>query len=394
MGMGHSHHHHQPVAEGDPADIRYRETRKVTLVGSAIDLALGVAKIIGGYVGSSAALIADGVHSLSDLATDVLVLFAAKHGSREADDKHPYGHGRIETLSTVILGVALIAVAIGIGYDAALRIMHAELRLHPGWLVLVIATISIVSKEWIYHYTMRTARKYNSNLLRANAWHSRSDAISSVIVVIGVIGSMAGLDYLDAVAAIGVALMVAKIGGELAWESTKELIDTALDPEEIAQIEKAIESVADVKALHMLRTRRMGSDGLVDVHVLVNPKISVSEGHRISDAVRAQIIRSVDSVTDVMVHIDPEDDEAVAPCHGLPLRPDVIELLEKRWKDVKTAQYIEETVLHYLDGKIHVEVLLPLERMGDIADSQAIAKKLKELAEEEDCIADVQVRFH
>ncbi|WP_455198341.1 cation diffusion facilitator family transporter [Kaarinaea lacus] len=394
MGMGHSHHHHHPVEQGDLSDERYRETRKVTLVGSAVDLSLGVAKIIGGYIGSSAALIADGVHSLSDLATDVLVLFAAKHGSREADDKHPYGHGRIETLSTVVLGVALIAVAIGIGYDAALRIMHEELRLHPGWLVLVIATISIVSKEWIYHYTMRTARKYNSNLLRANAWHSRSDAISSVIVVIGVIGSMAGLDYLDAVAAIGVAIMVAKIGGELAWESTKELIDTAMDPEEIAQIEKAIESVPDVKALHMLRTRRMGSDGLVDVHVLVNPKISVSEGHRVSDAVRAQIIRNVDSVTDVMVHIDPEDDEVVAPCHGLPLRHDVLKLLEKRWESVKTAQYIEETVLHYLDGKIHVEVLLPLERMGDISDSQAIAKKLKELAEEEDCIADVQVRFH
>jgi divalent metal cation (Fe/Co/Zn/Cd) transporter len=126
----------------------------------------------------------------------------------------------------------------------------------------------------------------------------------------------------------------------------------------------------------------------------VHPKISVSEGHRISEAVRAQIIRNVDAVTDVMVHIDPEDDEIVAPSHGLPLRSDVIKTLNKRWEDVKTAQYIEETVLHYLDGKIHVELLLPLERMGDISDSQAIAKKLKELAEEEDCIADVQVRFH
>jgi len=396
--MGHQHHHQhpepQPVDPEVAASERYKETRFVTLVGSAIDLSLGVAKIIGGYLGSSTALIADGIHSLSDLATDGLVLFAVKHGSREADDTHPYGHGRIETLSTVILGVALIAVSIGIGYDAVLRIMHPELLFHPGWPVLVIATISIFSKEWIYHYTMRTADKYNSNLLRANAWHSRSDAISSVIVVVGVIGSMAGMDYLDAVAAIGVALMVAKIGLDLAWESTKELIDTAMDQEEIEKIRGAIESVPDVKALHMLRTRRMGSDGLVDVHVLVNPRISVSEGHRISDAVRAQIIRNVSSVSDVMVHIDPEDDEAVAPCHGLPLRNDVRELLNKRWKDLKTAQYIDEIVLHYLDGKIHVEVSLPLERMGDIADSQAIAKKLKELAEEEDCIADLKVRFH
>lgn len=395
MGMGHGHHHHhQPVDPELLSSERYRETRKVTLIGSAIDLSLGVAKIIGGYLGSSAALIADGIHSLSDLVTDGLVLFAAKHGSREADDKHPYGHGRIETLSTVILGVALIAVAIGIGYDAVLRMMHPELLLHPGWLALVIATISIVSKEWIYHYTLRTAEKYNSNLLRANAWHSRSDAISSVIVVIGVIGSMAGVDYLDAVAAIGVGIMVAKIGLELVWESTKELIDTAMDDEDIEQIREAIESVPDVKALHMLRTRRMGSDGLVDVHVLVNPKISVSEGHRISDAVRAQIIRNVDAVSDVMVHIDPEDDEVVAPCHGLPLRRDILKALNKRWESVAAAQHIDETVLHYLDGKIHVEVLLPLERMGDISETQAIARQLKELAREEDCIADVQVRFH
>lgn len=392
--MGHDHHHYHAPEPGELDEARYREIRKVTLIGSAIDLSLGVAKIIVGVIGSSQALIADGIHSLSDLATDGLVLFAVKHGSREADEKHPYGHGRIETLSTVILGAALVAVAIGIAYDAILRLMHPELLPHPGWLALTVAVISVGSKEWIYHYTMRTADKFNSNLLRANAWHSRSDAISSVVVVIGVLGSMNGLNYLDAVAAIVVGIMVAKIGADLVWQSIQELIDTAMEPEQIEKICNAIQSVDGVQALHMLRTRRMGSDGMVDVHILVNSKISVSEGHRIGDTVRAQIIREVDDVTDVMVHIDPEDDEKVAPSSGLPLRKEVIKILESRWQGLDAVKHLENTVLHYLDGKIHVELLLPLGTIDSIAEAQAIADKLNRLAQEENSIADVQISFH
>ncbi|MEE8378935.1 MAG: cation diffusion facilitator family transporter [Gammaproteobacteria bacterium] len=390
--MGHNHHHHAHLNELNEG--RYQEARKVTLVGSAVDLLLGLAKITVGITANSQALIADGIHSFSDLATDGLVLFAVKHGRREADEKHPYGHGRIETLTTVVLGVALIAVAIGIAYDASLRLMHPELLMHPGWLALVVATISIISKEAIYQYTIRIAEKHNSNLLRANAWHSRSDAISSVIVVIGVLGSMAGFEYLDALAAVGVGLMVGKIGLDLAWQSAQELIDTAMEPEEIEQITKAIQSVDDVVALHMLRTRRMGSDGLVDVHILVNPKISVSEGHRVSDTVRAQIMREVEAVTDVMVHIDPEDDEKAAPCSGLPLRKEVLEILKRRWQGLEATQYIEKTVLHYLDGKIHVELLLPFGELASIADAQSMADKLNRLAQEEECIADVRIHFN
>jgi cation diffusion facilitator family transporter len=396
--MSHGHHHHLPEIHGeDRHDARYKESRKVTLVGSVVDLLLGVAKIVVGYIGSSQALIADGVHSLSDLATDVVVLFAMKHGSREADEKHPYGHGRIETLATIGLGVTLVGIGAGIAWDAVLRLLHPELLMHPGWLALVVASISIVAKEAIYHYTMRCANKWNSNLLRANAWHSRSDAISSVIVVIGVLGSMGGLVYLDAVAAIGVALMVAWIGGKLAWHSAQELIDTAMEPEQVEQIRQAIQAVDGVVALHMLRTRRMGESGLVDVHILVNPRISVSEGHRISDTVRAQIMREVDAVTDVMVHIDPEDDEVAAPSTGLPLRKEVLTKLQQRWQGIEAAQYIEETVLHYLDGEIHVEILLPLDRMSDLAAAQTAAQELRQQAMGQtgaENIADVTVRFH
>lgn len=394
--MGHAHHHHGQHALNSAAtqDERYRESRKVTLIGSVVDLVLGVAKIVVGYIGSSAALIADGVHSLSDLVTDGMVLFAMKHGSREADERHPYGHGRIETLFTIFLGVALITVALGIAWDAVVRLTHPEQLMHPGWMALSVAVMSIAAKEAIYQYTMVAAKKFNSNLLRANAWHSRSDAISSVIVAIGIIGYMVGFEYLDAIAAIGVAVMIIKIGVEFSWHSAQELIDRAMEPEQVDIIRNAIQSVDGVDALHMLRTRRMGSDGLVDVHILVNPRISVSEGHRISDRVRGEIIRQESSVTDVTVHIDPEDDEIAAPSDSLPLRDDITNTLNQCWQSVEAAKYIENTTLHYLDGKIHVEVLLPLDRVGSVSDAQTIAQELKQLARSEKYIANVEVCFH
>lgn len=257
-------------------DARYREIRRVTLIGSVIDLVLGVVKIVVGWLAHSQALVADGIHSLSDLATDFMVLYAAKHASKDADEEHPYGHGRIETVATVALGVALVAVAFGLAWDAVGRLFHPDELLEPGGLALAVAAVSVVAKEWIYHYTLRCARRLRSDMLRANAWHSRSDAISSIVVVIGVAGAMFGYPYLDAVAAIVVAVMIAKIGFDLVRSSTMELIDTALEPEQIEAIRKEIFSVPGVRAVHMLRTRKSGGDALVDVHIQVDPRISVS----------------------------------------------------------------------------------------------------------------------
>jgi cation diffusion facilitator family transporter len=360
MGMG-GDHQQQGVAGLKEGDRRYREIRRVTLVGSALDLTLGVLKIVFGYLANSQALIADGVHSLSDLATDFMVLFAAKHGSKDADEAHPYGHGRFETLATVALGIALIGVAVGIAWDAIARLFHPEALLQPGVWALVIAGASVVSKEWIYHYTMRLARKLKSNMLRANAWHSRSDAISSVVVMIGVGGTMAGLEYLDSVAAVIVGAMVAKIGWDLLWQSVHELVDTALDPERVELIRQEVLHVGGVRELHMLRTRQMGGEALVDVHVLVDPKLSVSEGHYIGEKVRRRLIEEVEEVADVMVHVDPEDDERVAPSLHLPNRAWVEEQLHQRWQGLKIASNISRLTLHYLNGRIEVEVTLPAE---------------------------------
>jgi cation diffusion facilitator family transporter len=376
----------------DSLDARYREVRKVTVVGGVVDLLLGVVKILIGTTANSQALIADGVHSLSDLATDFLVVFAAKHSHREADEEHPYGHGRIETVATVILGVALALVAIGICYDALHRMRDPELLAHPGMLALLVALVSVVSKEVIYQYTARVARRLRSSMLHANAWHSRSDAISSVIVVIGVGGTMYGFPYLDAVAATAVGLMIAKIGWDLLWKSLQELIDTSLEGDKVAAIRKAILDVDGVRALHMLRTRRSGSDALVDVHILVDPGLSVSEGHMIGETVRSRLIGEMDDVSDVTVHIDPEDDEMASPCTDLPLRDEVLRRLEARWSKLDIDPGIEKVVLHYLDGRVHVDIFVQPQDM-DITGREKLAHAIRESARKVDDIGNVEVYF-
>lgn len=341
-------------------NIRYEETRKVTLVGSAVDLFLGVIKIATGFLANSQALVADGIHSLSDLGTDIIVLIAAKHANREADENHPYGHGRIETLATVILGISLIAIAIGICIDAAIKLVDQQ-YLMPTMIALIVAMISIVAKEAIYHYTMHYARKIRSKMLEANAWHSRSDSISSVVVVIGILGTMAGFESLDAIAAIAVACIILALGWKFVWHSIRELVDTALDPDEIEKINQTIKQVGGVKDSHFLRTRSMGADALVDVHIQVDSELSVSEGHAISETVRHQLIKKIDSVSDVMVHIDPEDDEDdMTNCCKLPLRKKLLEELRQEWHTISAAEKIDKITLHYLEGNIIVDLYLPL----------------------------------
>ena len=381
-------HTHLP----DPHEARYRDIRVVTIVGAIVDLLLGAAKVVVGLAAGSQALVADGIHSFSDLATDFLVLFAAKHAHRKADVEHPYGHGRIETVATVVLGVSLVLVAIGISYDAVRRLLDPELLLHPGLLALVVALVSVISKEIIYQYTARAARRLRSKMLLANAWHSRSDAISSIVVVIGVVGTMAGFHYLDAVAAVVVALMIAKIGWDLLWKSLQELIDTALEPEQVADIRDTIMSVNGVRACHMLRTRHSGSDVLADVHILVDPALSVSEGHQIGETVRRRLIDTNEDVSDVTVHIDPEDDELVSPVDLLPLRNEILRRLGEQWQHIDFGTDIDKVVLHYLDGKVHVDVFLPLNGMSPEKSDELSAMIRKAALKAED-IGDVCVYY-
>jgi len=352
---------HAAKGDGSSRRERHHEVRRVTLVGAGVDLALGIGKLAAGYVAQSQALIADGVHSLSDLLTDAIVIFASREANREADAEHPYGHARIETAGTVGLAISLLLVATGVGFDAVRRLFDPDLLLRPTVLALWVALGSVVVKEALYHYTMRSARRLRSELLAANAWHSRSDAVSSLVVIAGVGGALAGLPYVDAVAAVVVAALIARIGIRLAWSSVGELIDTGLDRARVDAISSAILEVDGVAALHTLRTRRMAGKALVDVHILLrDPRLSVSEGHQISEIVRARLIERIEEVSDVMVHIDPEDDEVEHATMGLPLRKSALSALYRLWEEVPESTRIEEIRLHYLNGQINPEIILPV----------------------------------
>lgn len=377
MGAGHHHHHHTDAHE--QRTERGRETRKVAVVSGVVNLLLSLAQILVGLLAHSAALVADGIHSASDLLSDILVWFAARHAAQAPDEDHPYGHGRFETAATLGLGILLTLVALGIVVNGIERLFDAD-RPVPGGVALLVAAIGIVAKESLYWYTILVARRLRSEMLRANAWHHRSDAISSVVVLIGVGGAVMGYSYMDAIAAILVGLMVAKIGWGLARGAMSELVDTALDETQVAEAKAVIMAVDGVGSVHMLRTRTHGAEASADVHVQVSPHLSVSEGHMISQAVEDRLIQGVEAITDVTVHIDPEDDEDVPTCRGLPMRGEAVAALRDAWQGVDAVGGDSEIRLHYLSGRIEVELILPLSRLADAEARASLESALTEAA--------------
>ncbi len=372
---------------------RKQETNRITLWGIAVNLMLSVIKITGGIIGQSQALLADGIHSLSDLASDAMVLLAVKHAGEDADEDHPYGHARYETLATVALGILLIGVAGGIAYDAILRLENPEDIAVPALFTMIIAAISILSNEGLYHATRAVAKKIRSPLLEANAWHHRSDAVSSIVVLIGIAATYIGYPLLDAIAAIIVALMIAKIGLDLSRQGLQELVDTALEPEMVEQIRQTILNIDDVRQLHLLRSRRMGHNALVDVHIQVSPKLSVSEGHHISVSVEKALTDKFDEINDVTVHIDPEDDETAASCRDLPLRSELLLALNHEWSKHEVLKNIDDVTLHYLDGHISVEAGLSLKHLQQLDDVESLQRAFDEANKNISSVGDSRLHF-
>lgn len=383
----------RPEAGPPQLSDRYQAGRRVTLIAAGINLFLAVIKFCGGIFAHSQALIADAIDSTADLFSDMAVLYGARQSSRAPDATHPYGHGRIETLVSVFLGGVLLATAAGISLRAAQRLLDPADILPPGPAALAVAVVAIALKEWIYRYTLRVGRETRSRMLEANAWHQRTDSISSLVVLIGVGGSLLGMPYLDPVAAIGVSVLIARVGWELLWQSVSELSDSALARERVADIRRAIRDVEGVHGLHMLRTRRAGPDALVDVHVQVNPHISVSEGHRIAEHIRERLIQDLDEVSDVLVHIDTEDDQSYERGRTLPLRADLERQIRGTIAGLPGAQQVRQVLLHYDADRIGVELHLPLDLAPDAAAAKALAERLKTPLYDVPHVVDVAVHF-
>lgn len=346
----------------DDIKERYLNIRRATLIGAIADLFLGSLKIVFGILGNSQALVTDGIHSLSDLFTDFMVILAAKWGSLKPDLEHPYGHGRIETLGTLIMAMIIIIVGLGFGYDALRNILLHKPTGIPSLSVLVVAIISIISKEWLYHFTLKATKSISFDLAHSNAWHHRSDALASLVVLIGAIGSRIGITHADGIAAILVSLFIAKIGFSMIWNSLRELIDTGVDKTILEKIKQIIQETSGVLSIHLLRTRMMGSRIFVDVHILVSPMISVSEGHYIGDQVTLNLKEKLPHIADIIVHIDPENDELYMISSQLPNRKTMEHQIRQLTKDLTTSGQIEKIELHYLAGTLRIILFMILNK--------------------------------
>lgn len=338
---------------------RFAAAQKSTWVSIVINVLLTSFQVVGGFFAHSQALMADGLHSLSDLLSDVLVLYANRHGNRHADADHPYGHARIETAATLILGTFLAVLGVILLVAAAMRLQHPEALQAVSPLALAIAVLALFAKEGLFRYMLAVAKRVRSQMLVANAWHARSDAASSLVVIVGVAGNLLGYTFFDLLAAAVVGVMIAHMGGKLALEAMSELIDTGLDAEEVEAIRQTLLNTHGVRGLHELRTRKMADNALVDAHIMVDPKISVSEGHYIAELARHAVLKN-HHVMDVMVHIDPEDDIKAKPNAHLPSRPGLLKYLAERLKDPALPD--SRVVFHYLDGKVDAEIYLPADQ--------------------------------
>jgi len=293
------------VHEGDVTLIR-----RVTWIGMALNVLLAALKFLVGILGSSHAVVADAVHSLSDMVTDVAVILGVRFWSAPADSDHPYGHQRIEALITALVGLILASVAVGLVYNA-LGAVGEERSLEVGWIALVGPALSLFVKEALYRWTVKVGARVRSSAVVANAWHHRSDALSSIPALVAVVMALIYPEwaFVDQIGAVIVAMFILKVSWDIIRPALHELTDGGACEESRRKIGVLAMTVEGVKGVHAIRTRRYGSDIYVDLHVLVEPELSVRSGHAIAGAVKAKLIDQGPGVVDVVVHVEPDDPE-------------------------------------------------------------------------------------
>lgn len=299
----------QELAELDSEDNteeRATATQRSTWVSVVVNLCLTVFQVVAGIISGSQGLIADGIHSLSDLIADFAVLLAAHHSQKEADEDHQYGHQRYENLASLALGVLLLAVGVGMVWSATHKLQDPDSIATVQPLALWVALIAIVAKELLFRYMLAVAERVRSSMLVANAWHARSDAASSLVVALGIVGNLMGFALLDPIAALIVGFIVGKMGWSFAWDATHDLTDRAATKEQLDGIAQEILNTPGVLGFHELKTRKTGDLILADVHLEINGNLTVTEGHDIARQAKLNVMAR-HPVLYLMTHVDPVD---------------------------------------------------------------------------------------
>ncbi len=332
---------------------RQRVARVTTWVSIGVNVLLTAMQLAIGLFARSQALVADAIHTLSDVVSDIVVLIANRHSHAAPDEDHHYGHARYETVASLWLGVLLFVVGVGMLWRAGERLALGGAGPTVHVAALWAALITLAGKEGLFRYMLREAERVRSSMLVANAWHARADAASSLVVAAGIGGNLLGYTFLDALAAAIVGFLIAHMGWKFAWGSLQVLTDRALDPEEVDAIRNTLSDTPGVLDVHELRTRKMGDLALVDAHLLVPPTLSVSEGHFIAERARHRVLDR-HAVLDVLVHVDPEDDKNTPSAAALPDRTQLQRDLEAALSGAHA--HPRRLIPHYLGGKVDLDV--------------------------------------
>jgi cation diffusion facilitator family transporter len=295
----------------------HKAGRRSTVVSVWVNVLLATLQVVIGVLARSQALMSDGIHSLSDLVSDFVVLFAGQHSKKGPDDEHPYGHQRFENAASLVLGLLLLGVGIGMLWTAAVKLKNPSAVPPVHVAALWVALVALACKELLFRYMLAVATRVRSSMLIANAWHARSDAASSLVVAVGIIGNLMGYPLMDPIAALIVGFMVSRMGWEFSWSAMNDLMDRAADEKDVAAIRQTLQETKGVHGVHDLRTRKMGDLIVVDVHLEVLNQLSVVEGHDIAAAARRNVIDK-HPVLDVMTHIDPVSPTASGYMQGVP----------------------------------------------------------------------------
>ncbi|MDR2226354.1 cation diffusion facilitator family transporter [Providencia rettgeri] len=296
----------QPSKEFMVQQAKFKAAKKSTLISVLVNTLLSIWQIIIGVFSHSSGLIADGIHTLSDLIADFVVLIANKKSHKKPDEDHPYGHFRYENGASLILGIILLIVGVGMVWSAIEKLLNPDLIPEVHMIALVAALIALVAKEGLFRYMLHVAKKVNSSMLVANAWHARSDAASSLVVAIGIVGNLCGLRIFDPLAAMIVGTFVFRMGFKFTNQSMQDLMDKGADEETLQEIRDVLDNIDELSGYHDLKTRKSGDFLLVDVHLELDGNMSITQGHDIAVNTRKKLMKNP-QILDVMTHLDPYD---------------------------------------------------------------------------------------
>ncbi|MED5434452.1 MAG: cation diffusion facilitator family transporter [SAR324 cluster bacterium] len=367
-------------------DLSEKHALKVTLLGLAANLILALAKGFIGIIANSSALIADAGHSVSDLLSDGITLWAVRMSSIPKDKNHPYGHGKFETVGSFIIALLLLFTGIGVAGHVFNRM---DASVVPGTIALWMAGIAIIVKEALFHVTRMVGRRTGSRVLMANAWHHRSDAISSVAALLGIAGAQLGIPLMDPIAGMLVAGLIIKTGIDIGYESIRELTDETVEEDVISELGKIMSGIEGVDHYHEMRARRMGPNLLVDMHIQVDSMMSISAAHQVAERVRLEILEKLPAVNEVLVHVDAEDDHVGD--EGSELLQDIVLMrpqgeiendVKKVLAEIPEIQGITHIYCHYLNQKLTVQVNILLDAEMRIRDAQKIASAARRKIEQ------------